>query len=155
MAFPAIPGEKFPGTVSAVVGVGLGISASIPKGSDMEKAAVRLLKYYYSPEVQQIKLETGAFIPTLKGVTSDKLEPFTTMMPKFYAGIAKTTYVLDGVLDANVCNNFINKGLQAHRPRHQDPGTGRGTKSNRPWRVGGQVGKLPMSLVVRSSADRA
>ena len=59
--------------MSAIAGVGLGISASVPKGSDKEKAAVRLLKYYYSPDVQKIKLETGAFIPSLKGVTSDKL----------------------------------------------------------------------------------
>jgi raffinose/stachyose/melibiose transport system substrate-binding protein len=110
--FPAIPGEKNPGVVSAIAGVGLGISASIPKGSDKEKAAVRLLKYYYSPEVQKIKLETGAFIPSLKGVTSDKLEPFTQMMPKFYAGISKISYVLDGVLDPGVCNTYINKGLQ-------------------------------------------
>ena len=110
--FPAIPGEKFPGVVSAIQGVGLGISGSIPKGSDVEKAAVRLLKYYYSPEVQQIKLETGAFIPSLKGVTSDKLDPFTQMMPKYYASINKISYVLDGVLDPGVCNNYVNKGLQ-------------------------------------------
>ena len=110
--FPAIPGEKYPGVVSAIAGVGLGISAAIPKGSDREKAAVRLLKYYYSPEVQQIKLETGAFIPSRKGVTSDKLEPFTQMMPKYYASINKISYVLDGVLDPGVCNNFVNKGLQ-------------------------------------------
>ena len=110
--FPAIPGEKFPGVVSAIQGVGLGISASIPKGSDVEKAAVRLLKYYYSPEVQKIKLETGAFIPSRKGVTSDQLDPFTQMMPKYYASINKISYVLDGVLDPGVCNNYVNKGLQ-------------------------------------------
>ncbi len=110
--FPAIPGEKFPGVVSAIQGVGLGISASIPKGSDVEKAAVRLLKYYYSPEVQKIKLETGAFIPSRKGVTSDQLDPFTQMMPKYYASIKKISYVLDGVLDPGVNNNYVNKGLQ-------------------------------------------
>ncbi|HET6451505.1 MAG TPA: extracellular solute-binding protein, partial [Spirochaetia bacterium] len=110
--FPAIPGEKFPGVVSAIQGVGLGISASIPRGSDVEKAAVRLLKYYYSPEVQKIKLETGAFIPALKGVTSESVDPFISMMPKYYAGINKISYVLDGVLDPGVCNNYVNKGLQ-------------------------------------------
>ena len=110
--FPAIPGEKNPGVVSAIAGVGLGISAAIPKGSDREKAAVRLLQYYYSPEVQKIKLETGAFIPSLKGVTSDTLDPFTKMMPKYYASINKICYVLDGVLDPGVCNSYVNKGLQ-------------------------------------------
>ncbi len=109
--FPAIPGEKNPGIVSAIVGVGLGISASVPEGSDREKAAVRLLKYYYSPEVQKIKLETGAYIPSRKGVTSDKIEPFTGMMPQYYASIDKTCYVLDGVLDVDVYTP-LNNGLQ-------------------------------------------
>jgi raffinose/stachyose/melibiose transport system substrate-binding protein len=110
--FPAIPGEKNPGVVSAIAGVGLGISSAIPAGSDKEKAAVRLLKWYYGPEFSQMKLETGAFIPTRKGVTSEKLEPFTTMMPQYYSSIAKTCYVLDGVLDPSVFN-VLNAGLQS------------------------------------------
>jgi raffinose/stachyose/melibiose transport system substrate-binding protein len=112
MNFPAIPGEKNPGVVSAIAGVGLGISSALPTGSDKEEAAVKLLKWYYGPEFQQMKLETGAFIPTRKGVTSEKLEPFTTMMPKYYSTIAKTCYVLDGVLDPSVFN-VLNAGLQA------------------------------------------
>jgi raffinose/stachyose/melibiose transport system substrate-binding protein len=110
--FPAIPGEKNPGVVSAIAGVGLGISAKLPAGSDKEKAAVKLLKYYYGPEVSQLELETGAFIPTRKGVTSEKLEPFTKMMPQYYATINKTCYVIDGVLEASVFNT-LNAGLQA------------------------------------------
>ena len=112
MNFPAIPGEVNPGVVSAIAGVGLGISSAIPAGSDKEKAAVRLLKWYYGPEFSQMKLETGAFIPTRKGVTSEKLEPFTTMMPQYYSSIAKTCYVLDGVLDPSVFN-VLNAGLQS------------------------------------------
>jgi raffinose/stachyose/melibiose transport system substrate-binding protein len=112
MNFPAIPGEKYPGVVSAIAGTGLGISSKVPAGSDKEKAAVKLLKYYYGPEVSQLELETGAFIPTRKGVTSEKLEPFTTMMPKYYATIAKTCYVIDGVLEPDVFN-VLNAGLQA------------------------------------------
>jgi raffinose/stachyose/melibiose transport system substrate-binding protein len=110
--FPAIPGEINRGVVSAIAGVGLGISSAIPAGSDKEKAAVRLLKWYYGPEFSQMKLETGAFIPTRKGVTSEKLEPFTTMMPQYYSSIAKTCYVLDGVLDPSVFN-VLNAGLQS------------------------------------------
>ncbi len=110
--FPAIPGEKNPGVVSAIAGVGLGISAAIPAGSDKEKAAVKLLKWYYGPEFQQMKLETGAFIPTRKGVVSEKIEPFTKMMPQYYATINKTCYVIDGVLDPSVFN-VLNAGLQA------------------------------------------
>jgi len=109
--FPAIPGEKNPGIVSAIVGVGYAISADIPKGSDKEKAAVDFIKYLYSPEVQKIRLETGAYIPTRKDVTSEALEPFTQMMPKYYASIAKTCYVIDGVLDPGV-NDWVNNGLQ-------------------------------------------
>jgi raffinose/stachyose/melibiose transport system substrate-binding protein len=110
--FPAIPGEKYPGVVSAIAGVGLGISSAIPTGSAKEQAAVKLLKWYYGPEMSTMKLETGAFIPTRKGVTSEKLEPFTMMMPKYYQSIAKTCYVIDGVLDPTVFN-VLNAGLQA------------------------------------------
>jgi raffinose/stachyose/melibiose transport system substrate-binding protein len=110
--FPAIPGEKYPGVVSAIAGTGLGISSKIPAGSDKEKAAVKLLKYYYGPEVSKLELETGAFIPTRKGVTSEMLEPFTQMMPQYYATIAKTCYVIDGVLEPDVFN-VLNAGLQA------------------------------------------
>jgi raffinose/stachyose/melibiose transport system substrate-binding protein len=110
--FPAIPGERNPGVVSAIAGPGLGICSKIPAGSDKEKAAVRLLKYYYGPEVSKLELETGAFIPTRTGVTSDMLEPFTKMMPLYYATIAKTCYVIDGVLEPDVFN-ILNAGLQA------------------------------------------
>ena len=84
---------------------------------------MRLLKYYYGPEVSQIKLETGAFIPTRKGVTSEKLEPFTKMMPQYYARITKICYVIDGVLEASVFND-PQRGPAGHRPRHEDPGAG-------------------------------
>jgi raffinose/stachyose/melibiose transport system substrate-binding protein len=108
--FPAIPGEKNPGVVSAIAGVGLGINKDLT-GAKLD-AAVKLLKFYYGPETSKMKLETGAFIPTRKGVSSDKLEPFTKMMPAYYATIAKTCYVIDGVLDPSVFN-ILNAGLQA------------------------------------------
>jgi raffinose/stachyose/melibiose transport system substrate-binding protein len=111
-AFPALPGEKQHGTVSAIVGVGYGISSSIPAGSAKEKAAVKLIKYLYSPEVLKIRLEIGAFIPSRTDVKSDKLEPLTAKMMGFYASIPKTTYVLDGVLPVTITNS-LNEGLQA------------------------------------------
>jgi raffinose/stachyose/melibiose transport system substrate-binding protein len=111
-AFPALPGEKNPGSVSAIVGVGYGVSAAIPAGSEKEKAAVKLLKYLYSPEVLKVRLEIGAFIPSRLGIKSESLEPLTTKMIDFYSSIPKTTYVLDGVLPASV-NNPLNEGLQA------------------------------------------
>jgi raffinose/stachyose/melibiose transport system substrate-binding protein len=109
--FPAIPGEKNAGTVSAIPGVGFGISSTIPAGSAKEKAAVKLLKYLYSNEVQTTRFETGAFIPTLKGVKSDKVEPLTTKLVAYYGTIPSTCYVLDGVLDASIYNP-LNDGLQ-------------------------------------------
>jgi len=112
LSFPAIPGEKNPGVVSAIAGTGLAIAKSVPAGSDREKAAVRLLKYYYGPEVQLLNWESGAYIPSRTGLTSDKLEPFTQMMPKFYSTIKKTSYVIDGVLEPEVFNT-LNAGLQS------------------------------------------
>ena len=112
MAFPAIPGEKFPGAVPGIAGTGLAIASSVASGSDVEKAAVRLLKYYYSAEVQLQNLESGAYIPSRKGITSEKIEPFTNMMSKFYATIAKSSYVFDGVFAPEVVN-VLNPGLQA------------------------------------------
>ncbi|MGO8694951.1 MAG: ABC transporter substrate-binding protein [Rectinemataceae bacterium] len=111
LPFVSIPGEKNPGVVSAVAGTGWAISGSIPDGSAREKAAVRLIKYLYSPEVQAIRFSTGAYVPTLKGVKAD-VEPLVAKVPLFYADNPKTCYVLDGVFDPSVYN-VINNGLVA------------------------------------------
>ena len=109
--FPAIPGEKHPGIGSAVLGCGYGISASIPAGSDKEKAAVRLLKYLYSVDVQRQYLELGRYITSRKDVKSDKLEPFTLKMAEYHDSVPKTCYVLDGALDTSIYTP-LNLGLQ-------------------------------------------
>ncbi len=109
--FPAIPGEKNPGVASAVLGCGYGISASIPAGSDKEKAAVRLLKYLYSADVQRQYLELGRYITSRKDVKSDKLEPFTMKMVQYHDSVPKTCYVLDGALDTSIYTP-LNLGLQ-------------------------------------------
>jgi raffinose/stachyose/melibiose transport system substrate-binding protein len=109
--FPSFPGEKNAGIVSGIAGVGYGINNALPSGSAKEKAAVKLMKYLYSPEVQKLRFEQGAFIPTLKGVTG-KVEPMITKMAAYKNGVAKTSYVLDGVLDPSVCTP-LNNGLQA------------------------------------------
>ncbi|MEN6492615.1 MAG: extracellular solute-binding protein, partial [Rectinema sp.] len=109
--FPAIPGEKNPGVASAVLGCGYGISASIPAGSDKEKAAVRLLKYLYSADVQRQYLELGRYITSRKDVKSDKLEPFTVKMAEYHDAVKKTCYVLDGALDTSIYTP-LNLGLQ-------------------------------------------
>lgn len=108
--FPAIPGEKNAGIVSGIPGVGYAINNALPSGSAKEKAAVKLVKYLFSPEVQKIRFESGAYIPTLKGVTGD-VEPIITKMAAYKNAVAKTSYVLDGVLDPSIVTP-LNNGLQ-------------------------------------------
>jgi raffinose/stachyose/melibiose transport system substrate-binding protein len=108
--FPAIPGEKNPGIVSGIAGVGYAISDAIPSGSAKEKAAVKLIKYLYSPAVQKIRFEAGAFVPTLKGVTGT-VEPIMRKMAAYKNAVVKTSYVLDGILDPSIYN-VLNAGLQ-------------------------------------------
>lgn len=110
--FPAIPNEKFPGVASGIAGVGLGITTAVKPGSDVEKAAVKLLKWYYGPEVQAMKLRTGAFIPTRTDVLNfEGLEPFNKMIND-YKNTLKPSYVIDGVWHPDVFN-VLNAGLQA------------------------------------------
>jgi raffinose/stachyose/melibiose transport system substrate-binding protein len=110
IALPAFAKEKFPGAVSAIAGVGLGINKSLA-GAKLE-AAKKLLLWYYGKEFQTMKWETGAFVPTRGDLVTNKLEPLSMKVPKYYAANAKTCYVLDGVLDPSVFN-ILNAGLQA------------------------------------------
>jgi raffinose/stachyose/melibiose transport system substrate-binding protein len=111
MAFPAIPGEKYPGVVSSTLGCGYGISSAIPAGSAKEQAATKLLKYLYSQDVQKQFLELGRYITSRTDVTSDKLEPLTTKMMEYYSTIEGTCYVLDSALDPSIYT-VLNKVLQ-------------------------------------------
>lgn len=111
MNFPAIKGERNPGVVSATLGCGYGISSAIPSGSPKEAAAIRLLKYLYSSEVQTQYLEMGKYVSSRNDLKSDKLEPFTLKMMKYYGDNNATCYVLDSALDPEVYTP-INSGLQ-------------------------------------------
>lgn len=108
--FPEIPGEIVHQTTATVVGTGWGINAKIPAGSDKEEAAWRLVQWLESPQVQKIRLETGAAFPSRKNVTSSKLEPLAQERVRFYDSF-DGTYVLDNVLDAKVYSP-LNIGLQ-------------------------------------------
>ncbi|MCE5255520.1 MAG: extracellular solute-binding protein [Spirochaetaceae bacterium] len=109
LPFVAIPGEVNPGVLSAVAGTGWAISGSLPAGSAKEKAAVRLVKYLYSPEVQAIRYSTGAYVPTRKNVKAN-VEPLVAKVPVFYADNPDTCYVFDGEFDPAVYN-VLNDGL--------------------------------------------
>jgi len=112
LQFPTIPGEKFAGAAPGIAGTGLAIASSVASGSDVEKAAVRLLKYYYGAEVQTLNYETGAYIPARMGITSEKVEPMVGLMAAWKNTIAKPAYVFDGVFAPEVVN-VLNPGLQA------------------------------------------
>jgi raffinose/stachyose/melibiose transport system substrate-binding protein len=112
LPFPALPGEKYPGVASLAPGVGLGITTAVKSGSDVEKAAVKLLKWYYGPEVQAMKLRTGAAIPSRLDVLNfEGLEPFNKLIND-YKGTLKPCIVIDNVWDPSVFN-VLNAGLQA------------------------------------------
>ncbi len=111
IALPALPGEKFPGVVSATLGCGFGISSAIPDGSEKEKAAVKLIKYLYSTEVQQQYLDIGRYVPSRKDVSADNVEPIIKKMMKYYSQSNSTCYVLDSALDPSVYT-VLNKVLQ-------------------------------------------
>lgn len=108
--FPAIAGEKNKNTASAIAGVGLGINATLT-GAKLE-AAKKLVMFYYGKEMQTMKWETGAYVPTRTDLVTNKLEPLAVKLPGYYKSVAKTTYVLDGALDPTVFNP-LNDGLQA------------------------------------------
>lgn len=108
---PSFPGEKFPGTTSAVAGVGLGINKALT-GAKLE-AAKKLVAFYYGKDFQTMKWETGAFVPSRTDLSVPaSLEPLMKNLSKFYTANTKTTYVLDGVLDPSVFN-VLNAGLQS------------------------------------------
>ena len=109
--FPAIPGEINHNTSSTISGVGLGMNAKIPAGSDKEAAAWKLIMWFVSAPVEKMRLETGGGTPSRKGVTSTKLEPLMQEAVRFKSSLGKATYVLDGVLDTKVYSP-INRGLQ-------------------------------------------
>lgn len=114
--FPAIPGEIVHESNSAVVGTGWGMSADIPAGSDVEKAAWTLIKFLEGEEVQSWRLLTGASFPSLttidvpKVIADNQLEPLVGKRADWYNRIAVATPVIDGVLDPAVYN-VINQVL--------------------------------------------
>jgi raffinose/stachyose/melibiose transport system substrate-binding protein len=111
--FPDIPGAKINSSSSVILGVGYGMSSSIPAGSAKEAAAWELVKYMTGKEVSQLRTEHGG-TPTPSRTDLDfsamKLEP----MQKAIAAIGNTfttaTSVIDGVF-ADAVYLPINTGL--------------------------------------------
>lgn len=111
MMFPEIPDEINHNTVSGVVSIGYGISNTIKKGSDKEKAAWRFISYLQSEDVQKKRLEKVGTFPSRKGIQVDNLEPIVSSRGDYYSKPEKITYVLDSVFDTKVATQ-INLSLQ-------------------------------------------
>jgi raffinose/stachyose/melibiose transport system substrate-binding protein len=111
--FPDIPGAKLNSSSSVILGVGYGMSAAIPAGSDKEKAAWELVKWMTGKEVSQLRTERGG-TPTPSRTDLDfaamKLEPMQKAVANLGNEFKTATVVIDGVFPSEVYNP-INTGL--------------------------------------------
>jgi raffinose/stachyose/melibiose transport system substrate-binding protein len=111
--FPDIPGAKINQSSSVILGVGYGMSASIPKGSAKEAAAWELVKWMTGKEVSELRTEHGG-TPTPSRTDLDfnalKLEPMQKTIAKMGNEVKTATVVIDGVFASDVYNP-INTGL--------------------------------------------
>lgn len=99
--FPAIPDEKNPGLISAVLGTGFGISKAVAPGSAKEKAAKKLIEYLYSKKVMTKRLEVEEFVPSNKCIRSDKLEPLMAKRVKFNESVPMIGLIIDAFIDGD------------------------------------------------------
>ena len=114
--FPAVPNEIYADSVSTIAGSGLGLSADIPAGSALEKAAADLVLWYAGEEVQTYRFCKKGVIPSLKTLDTDKLVKENNLDPLVAKRVTfsksyKPVPVIDGALDPDVYN-VINTGLQ-------------------------------------------
>lgn len=116
IVFPAVPHEVYPNSVSTIAGSGLGLSADIPAGSALEKAAVDLVLWYAGEEVQSYRFCNKGVIPSLTTLDTDKLVKENNLDPLVAKRVTfsksyKPVPVVDGALDPDVYN-VINTCLQ-------------------------------------------
>jgi len=111
--FPDIPGAKINSSSSVILGVGYGMSSSIPAGSAKEDAAWKLIKYMTGKEVSQLRTEHGG-TPTPSRTDLDfnamKLEPMQKAIAALGNEFTTATSVIDGVFASEVYLP-INTGL--------------------------------------------
>jgi raffinose/stachyose/melibiose transport system substrate-binding protein len=112
--FPDIPGAKLNNSTSGILGTGWGINASVPSGSEKEKAAWELVKWLSGKEIQTWLLETGGIAtPTVTSIDvgSLDLEPMQKAVTNLASQYTSMTAVIDGVFHSDVYNP-LNDGLQ-------------------------------------------
>lgn len=117
MAWPALPEEKSAtaGSIAAAVQSGYGIinSANVQKDSEIVKAAMKFLEYYYGEEETTQRLRDGAIVaPILKGYQIPGDLPLI-IQSKVKLGMsgAVETNVIDAFLSGDP-NNALNAGMQ-------------------------------------------
>jgi len=111
--FPDIEGAKINSSNSVILGVGYGMSASIPSGSIKEAAAWELVKWMTGAEVSTIRTEHGGTpIPSRNDLDFNamKLEPIQKAIGNIGKEFKTATVVIDGVFASEVYNP-INTGL--------------------------------------------
>ena len=110
--FPAIPGERYPNSNSGSLGVGYGMSSSIPAGSAKEEAAWELIKWLSGPECSEYRFENEGTFPswTSEGINYDGLEPLVIKRAEFYKNAGLITPIFDSVFEGDM-NNKINNLL--------------------------------------------
>ncbi len=118
-----IPGVKLNRSNSVVLGVGWGMSASIPAGSAKEEAAWKLIKWLVGKDVLAWRVQTGG-VPSPSRTDIDmgslNLEPMQVAIANLGKEYDKATVVIDGAFDGPVYTP-LNDGLQAIGMGSQTP----------------------------------
>jgi raffinose/stachyose/melibiose transport system substrate-binding protein len=111
--FPDIPNARLNSSSSVVVGVGYGMAASIPAGSQREHYAWELVKWLLGREVSTTRTANGGTpTPTRSDLdfAAMNLEPMQVAVGNLGAQFTTSTPVIDAVLDSAVFEP-INDGL--------------------------------------------
>jgi len=103
--FPDIAGAKINSSSSVILGVGYGMSSSIPSGSAKEDAAWKLIKWMTGKEVSELRTEHGG-TPTPSrtdlNFASMQLEPLQRAIGAVGSTFNTATCVIDGVFASDV-----------------------------------------------------
>jgi raffinose/stachyose/melibiose transport system substrate-binding protein len=103
--FPDISGAKINSSSSVILGVGYGMSSSIPSGSAKEDAAWKLIKWMTGKEVSELRTEHGG-TPTPSrtdlNFAAMQLEPLQRAIGAVGNTFNTATCVIDGVFASDV-----------------------------------------------------
>jgi len=111
--FPDIPGARINSSSSVILGVGYGMSSSIPAGSEKERLAWELVKWMTGKEVSELRTERGG-TPTPSrtdlNFAAMNLEPMQKAVGNLGNEFTTATAVIDGVFPSEVYE-LINNAL--------------------------------------------